>query len=84
MEFLLTTDSDESYKKEIGTIVQQLKDEEKVTKDKLIAENKGKIERLNDKYMGTLNTIQSGHDLEMLKERFKLDTTKSLNNLIFK
>ena len=84
MEFLLTTDSDESYKKEIGTIVQQLKDEEKVTKDKLIDENKAKIERLNDKYMGTLNTIQSGHDLEMLKERFKLDTTKSLNNLIFK
>ena len=84
MEFLLTTDSDESYKKEIGTIVQQLKDEELVTKDKLIAENKSKIEQLNEKYMGTLNTIQSGHDLEMLKERFKLDTTKSLNNLIFK
>lgn len=84
MEFLLTTDSDESYKKEIGTIVQQLKDEEIVTKDKLIAENKSNIEKLNDKYMGTLNAIQSGHDLEMLKERFKLDTTKSLNNLIFK
>ena len=84
MEFLLTTDSDESYKKEIGTIVQQLKDEETVTKDKLIAENKKKVEQLNDKYMGTLNTIQSGHDLEMLKERFKLDTTKSLNTLVFK
>jgi hypothetical protein len=84
MEFLLTTDSDESYKKEIGTIVQQLKDEEVVTKDKLIGENKQKVEELNDKYMGTLNTIQSGHDLEMLKERFKLDTTKSLNTLVFK
>ena len=84
MEFLLTTDSDESYKKEIGTIVQQLKDEEITTKEKLIAENKAKIEELNDKYMGTLNAIQSGHDLEMLKERFKLDTTKSMNNLIFK
>ena len=84
MEFLLTTDSDESYKKEIGTIVQQLKDEEVVTKDKLIAENKKKVEQLNDKYMGTLNMIQSGHDLEMLKERFKLDTTKSLNTLVFK
>ena len=84
MEFLLTTDSDESYKKEIGTIVQQLKDEEVVTKDKLIAENTKKVEQLNDKYMGTLNTIQSGHDLEMLKERFKLDTTKSLNTLVFK
>jgi len=84
MEFLLTTDSEESYKKEIGTIVQQLKDEEITTKDKLIADNKSKVEALNDKYMGTLNTIQSGHDLEMLKERFKLDITKSLNNLIFK
>ena len=84
MEFLLTSDSDESYKKEIGTIVQQLKDEEIVTKDKLISENKTKIDDLNEKYMGTLNTIQSGHDLEMLKERFKLDTTKSLNNLVFK
>ena len=84
MEFLLTSDSDESYKKEIGTIVQQLKDEEFVTKDKLMSENKTKIEKLNEKYMGTLNTIQSGHDLEMLKERFKLDTTKSLNNLVFK
>ena len=84
MEFLLTSDSDESYKKEIGTIVQQLKDEEIVTKDKLISENKAKIYALNEKYMGTLNTIQSGHDLEMLKERFKLDTTKSLNSLVFK
>ena len=84
MEFLLNSDSDESYKKEIGTIVQQLKDEEVITKDKLIGENKDKIEKLNDKYMGTLNMIQSGHDLEMIKERFKLDTTKSLNNLMFK
>ena len=84
MEFLLNSDSDDSYKKEIGTIVQQLKDEEKVTKDKLIAENNEKIEKLNDKYMGTLNTIQSGHELEMIKERFKLDTTKSLNTLVFK
>ena len=84
MEFLLNSDSDEAYKKEIGTIVQQLKDEENITKDKLIGENKAKIEKLNDKYMGTLNLIQSGHELEMIKERFKLDTTKSLNTLVFK
>ena len=84
MEFLLNSDSDEAYKKEIGTIVQQLKDEENITKDKLIGENSAKIEKLNDKYMGTLNLIQSGHELEMIKERFKLDTTKSLNTLVFK
>jgi len=84
MEFLLNSDSDESYKREIGTIVQQLKDEEKLTKDKLIGENKEKVDKLNEKYMGTLNSIQSSHDLEMVKERFKLDTTKTLNTLVFK
>ena len=84
MEFLLNSDSDDGYKKEIGTIVQQLKDEEKITKDKLIGENNEKIEKLNDKYMGALSLIQSSHELEMIKERFKLDTTKSLNTLVFK
>ena len=84
MEFLLSSDSDEAYKNEIGTIIQQLKDEEIVTKDKLISDDREKLEKLNEKYLGTINMIQSGHELEMLKERFKLDTTKSLNNLVFK
>ena len=84
MEFLLSSDSDEAYKNEIGTIIQQLKDEEIATKDKLISDDREKLEKLNEKYLGTINMIQSGHELEMLKERFKLDTTKSLNNLVFK
>ena len=84
MEFLLSSDSDEAYKNEIGTIVQQLKEEEITTKEKLIADDREKLNKLNEKYYGTINTIQSAHELEMLKERFKLDTTKSLNNLIFK
>jgi hypothetical protein len=86
MEFLLSSDSDESYRKEIGTIVQQLKDEEITTKEKLISDDRKKLDELNEKYYGysTLNTIQSGHELEMLKERFKLDITKSLNNFVFK
>jgi len=67
MEFLLNSDSDESYKKEIGTIVQLLRDEGKVIKEKLIAENNEKIEKINDKYIETLNTIQSGPELEMFK-----------------
>jgi len=83
MEFL-SSEGDEPYKKEIGTIVQQLKDEESATKDKLISDDREKLNKLNEKYYGTINAIQSGHELEMLKERFKLDTTKSLNNLVFK
>jgi len=84
MEFLLSSDSDEAYKKEIGAIVQQLKDEEVATKNKLISDDIEKLSKLNEKYYGTINSFQSEHELEMLKERFKLDTTKSLNNLIFK
>ena len=84
MEFLLSSDSDEAYKNEIGTIIQQLKDEEIATKEKLISDDREKLGKLNEKYYGTLNSIQSEHDIEMLKERFKLDTTKSINNLIFK
>ena len=83
MEFL-SSEGDEPYKKEIGTIVQQLKDEESATKDKLISDDREKLNKLNEKYYGTINAIHSGHELEMLKERFKLDTTKSLNNLVFK
>jgi len=83
MEFL-SSEGDDAYKKEIGTIVQQLKDEESATKEKLISDDREKLNKLNEKYYGTINAIQSGHELEMLKERFKLDTTKSLNNLVFK
>ena len=84
MEFLISEDSDEAYKNEIGTIVSQLKEEEITTKDKLISDDREKLNKLNEKYYGTLNSVQSAHELEMLKERFKLDTTKSLNNFVFK
>ena len=84
MEFLLSSDSDEAYRKEIGTIVQQLKEEEISTKEKLISDDNVKLDKLKEKYCGTLNMTQSGHDLEMLKEKFRLDITKSLNNLVFK
>ena len=82
--FLISEDSDEAYKNEIGTIVSQLKEEEITTKDKLISDDREKLNKLNEKYYGTLNSVQSAHELEMLKERFKLDTTKSLNNFVFK
>ena len=84
MEVLLTEDSDEPYRNEIGTIIQQLKEEEITTKEKIINDDREKLNKLNEKYYGSENKIQSGHEYQMLKERFKLDTTKSLNNLVFK
>ena len=84
LEYLINSDSDDMYKKEINNIIQQLKDEEKNSTDNLILENKDKIGKLNDKYLGPINTFQSDHDIEMVKERLKLDITKSLNNFVFK
>ena len=84
LEYLITSDSDDIYKNEIISIIQQLKEEEKINKDKIILENEEKIEKINYKYIGPLNIFQSIHNIEMLKENLKLDTTKSLNNIIFK
>ena len=84
LKYLITSDSDDTYENEINAIIQQLKEEEKNTENNLILENKAKIDKLNDKYIGPLNNFQSVHDLQMLKERLKLDTTKSLINLVFK
>ena len=84
LEYLITSDSDDIYKNKIITIIQQLKEEEKTKKEKIIAENGEKIEKINDKYIGPLNIFQSVHNIEMFKENLKLDTTKSLNSLVFK
>ena len=84
MEYLINSDSDDTYKNEINTIIQQLKDEEIISKEKIISENSQKIKKINEKYMGPLNKFQSDHEIKLFKERLKLDTTKSLNNLVFK
>ena len=84
LKYLITLDSDDTYKNEINTIIQQLKEEEKKTQNNLILENGVKIGKINDKYLGPLNTFQSAHDLQILKERLKLYTIKSLNNCVFK
>ena len=84
MEYLLNSDSDETYKKEINTIIEQLKDEEKISKEKLMREYNGKIEKINSKYIGTLDNFQSSHDIGIIKERLKLDTTKNMNTYVFK
>ena len=84
LKYLITSDSDDTYKNEINAIIQQLKEEEKNTENNLFLENKEKIDKINDKYLGPFNNFQSAHDLQMLKERLKLDTIKYLNTVVFK
>ena len=64
MEFLLSSDSDGTYKKEIEeAIVRQLIDEEVSTKDTLIFDDREKLRKLNKKYYGTINSFQSSQEL---------------------
>ena len=76
MEYLLENkDNDESYRKEIGNIVKQLNNEKNDNIKKILTENEDKLKKIDNKYIIN-NTI--------LKEKFKLDTTKLLNSFIFK
>ena len=83
LEYLLTSDSDDAYTKEIKTIIKELKEEDKIKKEKLISENIEKMGKIKGKY-SPLNTFQFDHDIEMMKKKLKLDITKSLNTLVFK
>ena len=76
MECLLDNkDNEESYKKEIGNIIKQLKEEQKDNVDKILSESEAKIKKMNFKYL--INN-------SILKEKFKLDITKLLNSFLFK
>ena len=69
--------------KEINTIINELKEEDKKMKEKLISEKNENISKIKNKY-SPINTFQFDHDIEMLKEKLKLEITKSMNNLVFK
>ena len=83
LKYLITSDCEDTYMKEINTIRNELKEEDKKMKEKLISENNENIAKIKNKY-SPINTFQFDHDIEMLKEKLKLEITKSMNNLVFK
>ena len=76
MEYLLDNkDTEESYRNELGNIIKQLTEERQSVVDKIISENESKNKKIGKKY--AVNN-------SLLKEKFKLDTTKLINSFIFK
>ena len=76
MEYLLDNkDTEESYRKELGNIIKQLTEERQSAVEKIISDNEAKIKKIGNKY--AVNN-------SLLKEKFKLDTTKLINSFIFK
>ena len=83
MEYLINNDSDDGYRNQIEGIIEQMKEEQKNTEDKIYSENNEKIEKINFKYISSLNNTKY-HGLELLKEKFKLDIAKSMNDFLLK
>ena len=84
MEYLLNGgENDDTYNDQIESMIQQILDEEEEAKLKILKEGEQKVNILNDKYLNSLETYQN-HKLDMLKEKLKLNVTKSVNSIVLK
>ena len=85
MEYLLNTgeENDETYNDQLESMVQQIKDEEKEAELKIIKQGEQNAKKLKDKYISSLENIHH-HKLDILKEKLKLEVTKSVNSIVFK
>ena len=84
MEYLLNGDeNDETYNDQIESMIQQIKDEDEEAELKIIKEAQQKEKILIDKYITSIENIHY-HKLDMLKEKIKLEVTKSINSIILK
>jgi hypothetical protein len=83
MTFLID-DDDETYKNQIDDVIKGLRDEAENKKQEVFKKYYQKFENINDKYSINSNDLFSCHEIEMLKEKFKLDLTKEINSFVLK
>ena len=85
MEYLLNNgeENDEEYNIQLESMIQQYQDEREEARLKIIKEGEQKAKMLNDKYINSLENIHN-HKLDLLKEKLKLEVTKSVNSIVFK
>ena len=82
MEFLLAGgDNDDGYNDQINSIIKSLKEDCIKDKEKILKENNDKLKKINDKY---LNELSNNNGINLIQEKFKLDLTNILSNIIFK
>ena len=84
MEYLINgEENDETYNDQLESMVQQIQDESEEARLKFIKEGEQKAKKLNDKYINSLENIHH-HKLDILKEKLKLEVTKSVNSIVLK
>ena len=72
-----------NYNEQLKKAIEELKEEEKLERDKIIEEGQNKIYKLNDKY-NCVEKINIDKSLDIIKEQLKLDVVKSLNSFVLK
>ena len=80
MEFLLTSDADQSYKEQIGKIIFQLEEEEKVENEKIENAFTESFKTLDEKYLGKYANDDIG--INLMQEKLKLDMCNTLSNTV--
>ena len=82
MEFLLAGgDNDDGYNEQINSIIKSLKEDCIKEKEKILKDNNEKLKKINDKY---IKELSNNNGINLIQEKFKLDLTNILSNVIFK
>ena len=82
MEFLLSGgENDDGYNEQINSIIKSLKEDCAKDKEKILKDNNEKLKKINDKY---INELSNNNGINLIQEKFKLDLTNILSNVIFK
>ena len=85
MESLIKVQDEDNndYNEQINKALEEVKEEEQDKKNKIINEGINRVDKLNDKYFD-IDKLNNKHNINMIKEKLKLDVIKSLNSFILK
>ena len=85
MESLIKVQDEDNndYNEQINKALEEVKEEEQDKKNKIINEGINRVDKLNDKYFD-IHKLNNKHNINMIKEKLKLDVIKSLNSFVLK
>ena len=85
MENLIKVQDEDNndYNEQINKALEEVKEEEQDKKNKIINEGINRVDKLNDKYFD-IDKLNNKHNINMIKEKLKLDVIKSLNSFVLK
>ena len=85
MESLIKVQDEDNndYNEQINKALEEVKEEEQDKKNKIINEGMNRVDKLNDKYFDN-DKLNNKHNINIIKEKLKLDVIKSLNSFVLK